>query len=257
MDWLDQIMALTQPGAAAKQKTGSGWNQSWNPYGNAGSAESSSPRFTQQYLESITPAFSADLERPGQYPVGMGQGVKARPASPMLPAIPGLNTGTTAAALPNTEALGWTNPLAPQGGMGMPESSPDIFTSLYGNPMGGAPAIGEAGGFSANYLNNPNAAADTGGINNWLTKNAPLLNTIYGGVNMANLVSEMLTGWQSIDMAKDMFRFEKDAWNKNYANQVSDYNRQITDLAAARGGYDPGYDQAGYLKRNLLAGGGV
>lgn len=43
----------------------------------------------------------------------------------------------------------------------------------------------------------------------------------------------------ALDFQKENFAFQKDAWNKNYQNQVASYNTQLKDRQLARLSADP------------------
>lgn len=65
----------------------------------------------------------------------------------------------------------------------------------------------------------------------WGSKNKDL---IAGGVGIANSLANAYFGWKNLGLAKDQFGFQKDAWNKNFANQVITTNNQLEEQARKR-----------------------
>ena len=65
----------------------------------------------------------------------------------------------------------------------------------------------------------------------WGSKNKDLIN---GGVGIANSLANAYFGWKNLGLAKDQFNFQKDSWNKNFANQVTTTNNQLEEQARKR-----------------------
>lgn len=65
----------------------------------------------------------------------------------------------------------------------------------------------------------------------WGSKNKDL---IAGGVGIANSLANAYFGWKNMGLAKDQFNFQKDSWNKNFANQVITTNNQLEEQARKR-----------------------
>lgn len=65
----------------------------------------------------------------------------------------------------------------------------------------------------------------------WGSKNKDL---IAGGVGIANSLANAYFGWKNLGLAKDQFNFQKDSWNKNFANQVITTNNQLEEQARKR-----------------------
>ena len=68
-------------------------------------------------------------------------------------------------------------------------------------------------------------------LSDWGSKNKDL---IAGGVGIANALANAYFGWKNLGLAKDQFNFQKDSWNKNFANQVSTTNSQLEEQARKR-----------------------
>ena len=68
-------------------------------------------------------------------------------------------------------------------------------------------------------------------FSDWGSKNKDLIN---GGVGIANSLANAYFGWKNLGLAKDQFNFQKDAWNKNFANQVITTNNQLEEQARKR-----------------------
>ena len=65
----------------------------------------------------------------------------------------------------------------------------------------------------------------------WGSKNKDL---IAGGVGIANSLANAYFGWKNMGLAKDQFNFQKESWNKNFANQVTTTNNQLEEQARRR-----------------------
>ena len=100
-----------------------------------------------------------------------------------------------------------------------PASQPTFDSStLFNNaPTAGGPAGG--GGFM-NSLSNA-----------W--NNNPM-GVIGQGVSAFNTLAQIYSSFKALDLAEDQFSFQKKAWNKNYNNQVKDYENQLKSRWAAR-----------------------
>ena len=68
-------------------------------------------------------------------------------------------------------------------------------------------------------------------LSDWGSKNKDLIN---GGVGIANSLANAYFGWKNLGLAKDQFNFQKESWNKNFANQVSTTNTQLEEQARKR-----------------------
>jgi hypothetical protein len=68
--------------------------------------------------------------------------------------------------------------------------------------------------------------------NSWgLGKN---MNTLNLGLNGIGQLGSLYLGLQQLGLAKDSFKFQKQAFNKNLANQTSAYNTQVRDRVSGR-----------------------
>ena len=68
-------------------------------------------------------------------------------------------------------------------------------------------------------------------LSDWGSKNKDL---IAGGVGIANSLANAYFGWKNLGLAKDQFNFQKESWNKNFANQVITTNNQLEEQARKR-----------------------
>mgnify|MGYP003498412589 CR=1 FL=1 len=68
-------------------------------------------------------------------------------------------------------------------------------------------------------------------LSDWGSKNKDL---ITGGVGIANALANAYFGWKNLGLAKDQFNFQKESWNKNFANQVTTTNNQLEEQARRR-----------------------
>lgn len=72
------------------------------------------------------------------------------------------------------------------------------------------------------------------------------------GFGIANSLANSWLGMQQLDLAKDQFNFQKDAFNKQYDNQVSLTNTNLRDRQTARKSFsgDRVEDTESYMKKN-------
>jgi hypothetical protein len=54
------------------------------------------------------------------------------------------------------------------------------------------------------------------------------------GLGAFSNLASLYAGFKALSLQKKQFRFARDAWNKNYANQVKDYENTLKDRWAAR-----------------------
>jgi hypothetical protein len=69
------------------------------------------------------------------------------------------------------------------------------------------------------------------------------MGVIGAGAGAFSSLANIYAGFKALKLQKNQFKFQKQAWNKNYNNQVKDYQNRLTDRwsarsnsAAARGG---------------------
>ncbi len=77
---------------------------------------------------------------------------------------------------------------------------------------------------------------------------------IQGVAGLLGTGLNMYTGWKGLQMAEDQFNFQKDAFNKNYANQTKLINSQLRDRQQARYAANPHAYQKpdDYMKENKV-----
>lgn len=79
------------------------------------------------------------------------------------------------------------------------------------------------------------------GLGDWLNNNGGAVST---GLEAFTGLANLYTGFKALGLQEDAFDFQKDAWWKNYNNQVQDYenqlrkNHRVNELAAAKQGRD-------------------
>jgi hypothetical protein len=58
--------------------------------------------------------------------------------------------------------------------------------------------------------------------------------TISQGLGAFSSLAQIYSGFKAMKLAKDQFKFQKEAWNKNYQAGVKDYTNTLKDRWAAR-----------------------
>jgi len=59
------------------------------------------------------------------------------------------------------------------------------------------------------------------------------------GLSAIASLGQVWNAMQSLNLQKEAFEFQKDAWNKNYANHLADYNNAVARKANAYETFDP------------------
>jgi len=77
------------------------------------------------------------------------------------------------------------------------------------------------------------------------------------GLNALNTGAGLMNSWlgfQQLSQAKDMFKFQKNAWNKQYNDQVTLANAQMRDRQLSRYSAAPGFYQSPeeYMAQNQI-----
>ena len=95
---------------------------------------------------------------------------------------------------------------------------------------------------------------------NWFGKT---IHNKEGGLNLSNIgllvegigtLGSLWSAFQANNIAKDQLNFQKGAWEKNYANQVSSYNTALEDRAYSRAAQH-GHDRSvadNYINRHQI-----
>jgi len=105
---------------------------------------------------------------------------------------------------------------------------------------------------------NTNMQPSTTGFSNFEKTNLTpgLTNFQKAGIGL-QAGSAMLNAYMSLKqygLAKDQLKFQKDAFNKNYANQRSDYNRRLEDRQRARNAAGSGHESTeDYLNKHRIS----
>jgi hypothetical protein len=60
------------------------------------------------------------------------------------------------------------------------------------------------------------------------------LGVVSQGLGAFSNLASLYAGFKALSLQKKQFQFAKDAWNKNYGNQVKDYENTLRDQWAAR-----------------------
>lgn len=101
------------------------------------------------------------------------------------------------------------------------------FQNQQSNKGTGIPFLDSFGGYGAE----PSATENTDfsfGLN------PESFQMIGQGVNAFSSLANIYAGFKAMKLAKSKFRFQKDAWNKNYNAQVKDYDNTLKDRWTAR-----------------------
>lgn len=109
-------------------------------------------------------------------------------------------------------------------------------------------------GQTNNAISNMTAPAGSQGGWNWFggQNTAGIVPTAVQGINA---LAQGWLGFQQLDLAKDNLAFQKDAFNKNYANQRQLTNQQLMDRQRARYAANPNAYAApdtGWQGQNLI-----
>lgn len=107
-----------------------------------------------------------------------------------------------------------------------------------GNPVAstgtGIPYRPEYGGFGADPLQAQNMYDQLNG-NSWDQLSLyGKLGAVGQGVNAFSSLANLYAGFKALRLQEKQFDFARDAWNKNYNNQVKDYENTLKDRWAAR-----------------------
>ena len=137
--------------------------------------------------------------------------------SSMSPAVGGMPQGFNF----NTSSIDF-NGNTPTGLGGTNFGSMNLQTPNMSTDFGGFSTPGFSG---SDVPNKPFSFSD------WGSKNKDLIN---GGVGIANSLANAYFGWKNLGLAKDQFNFQKESWNKNFANQVITTNNQLEEQARKR-----------------------
>lgn len=147
-------------------------------------------------------------------------------------------------------------------GLGSAAASPFTGTSAqaqlagYGGALPTAASLSSfgAGGNGQAYNfgdgTGPQAQPGQGGAMNWL-KDGNNLSSVFTGIQA---LAGAYLGFKNMQLAKDQFGFQKDAFNKNYANQRQTYNTSLEDRIRGRTSDYQGKEQdvQKYLASNQL-----
>lgn len=60
------------------------------------------------------------------------------------------------------------------------------------------------------------------------------LGVVSQGLGAFSNLASLYSGFKALSLQKKQFKFARDAWNKNYGNQVKDYENTLRDRWAAR-----------------------
>ena len=104
-------------------------------------------------------------------------------------------------------------------------AQPSYGTPSYAGSMGGG---GGGNPLDVSGLMNLTGKNPNGSGFGW---NMP---TVAAGIQGIGQLGQLYLGLQQLGLAKDSFKFQKQAYNTNLANQTSAYNTQIRDRVAGR-----------------------
>lgn len=77
------------------------------------------------------------------------------------------------------------------------------------------------------------SAPNSSGIGNWWNQNGE---GVMGGLSAITGLANLFGAFQSLGLQRDAFSFEKDKFNRNFANQVKAYENELRDQWFARSG---------------------
>ena len=128
----------------------------------------------------------------------------------------------------------------------MSANSGDIIAQILGgygvgggNAMPGANQMGQQSAIGAG-ITNPTTMGTQGlgnKANQWMTQNSELMGGISEGLGAFSSLANMYMGFKALSQQKKQFKFQKNAWNKNYNNQVKDYENNLKDRWTAKNAY--------------------
>ena len=105
------------------------------------------------------------------------------------------------------------------------------------NPSGAQQSGGIMDPGSPNFAGN---GTSLGGMENPLTTSFAdmgaygKMQTVSQGLGAFSSLAQIYAGFKAMKLAKDQFKFQKEAWNKNYQAGVKDYENTLKDRWAAR-----------------------
>jgi hypothetical protein len=104
------------------------------------------------------------------------------------------------------------------------------------DPYGNLGSYGlPAGQTAQQFYGDPSLAAAGGGQTGWSALTMPQqMGVITQGLGAFGNLASLYSGFKALSLQKKQFKFAKDAWNKNYANQVKDYENSLKDRWTAR-----------------------
>lgn len=109
--------------------------------------------------------------------------------------------------------IGWLNP--------QPQVQPG-----FGESWGGVPYMAGQGGYGSQQAAGPTGWGQLGV--------AEKFGVVNQGLGAFSNLASLYAGFKALSLQKKQFQFAKDAWNKNYGNQVKDYENTLRDQWAAR-----------------------
>lgn len=180
--------------------------------------------------------------------------VKTKPyeytGTPGLPMTPGLSFGGAPAVVPSTWDKTFGQSYTTRPSVGAAAQGANILDGQTLFDAAGSAGLMDTQGINMFQFGNTNPAfpnSPTYGVvptklgidppakpfsfADWGSKNKDLIN---GGVGIANSLANAYFGWKNLGLARDQFGFQKDSWNKNFANQVTTTNNQLEEQARRR-----------------------
>lgn len=143
-------------------------------------------------------------------------------------------------------------PAAPVVPVSMPMSSALSWGSGLGAGIAAAPTpvpAADSGGLMGFLRGQPGVSGD--GLTGWLG-NGQNLGTLVNGLSA---LSSAWLGYNQLKLAKDQFGFQKEAFQKNFANQTKNYNTSLEDRIRGRTADYAGKesDVQAYLNKHRLS----
>ena len=122
-----------------------------------------------------------------------------------------------------------------------------MFGNLFSNWFSSGNSSGNTSGTQTGIQSGTGGSSN--GIFGDLLGGLNTIGQLYGAYKQLDYLNSAL------DLQQEQFDFTKEAWNKNYENQVSSYNTRIEDRQRARLSADPNAYQSldTYMAENQLS----
>lgn len=123
--------------------------------------------------------------------------------------------------------------------LGGAKGGANMFDFGFGNGKPGSGNLPSLGGPSVQVpyaIKPPIVPKGNFDLSSWFSKNKDLISGTFGALQS---IGSTVLGYKNYGLAKDQFNFQKEAFNKNYANQVITTNNDLYEQARRRRLADP------------------